>query len=244
TMPSLSLGTLKSSPDEKGNCHRLSIDALSSKSHEFVTTYKARIFSFNSDRDPRDRELVHVRFPATQGVCTDAWAECELEKSELARKLATKFNEYVRQMTRIKPDISDLEATRISFLKSQMATLDSISFVHRKRKKGDCLVFQEVLEDVFHFIGSTGDADSANHDLANPLLQTFVHFSFCHTRGQAVICGLKGTISNDQYKLVTPVIHSMGRHFGEKDGGKRAMRKVLDNHRCSALCRHLPTHFN
>ncbi|KAK3757987.1 hypothetical protein RRG08_058299 [Elysia crispata] len=363
-MPSLSLGTLKSSPDERGNCHRLSIDALSSKSYESITTYQAQIYSNNRESDPRDRELVIAKFAAAKDVDTDRWAQCELKKSELARKVARKFNEFIRQVALIRPRTCSFEGTRIDFVKSQTATLDSTSFVHRKRKKGDCLVFEDIVEAFSHFIDITGNVEiesrqrsrsrsrssstsrrssyqsnpipiPATHrdrrrsflttienrrdsytssiesitppsyeesefltrldqllgthhdpsetqrirslflaiirngfnldlrpstsfnnidddvtvecddrDIPYSLLQTFVHFFLCQTSGQAVICGLKGNKNNDQYKLTTPVIHSLGRHFGERDGGEQAMRTVLENHRCSQICRNLPDVFS
>ena len=353
-MPSLSLshGTLKSSPDENDNHHRLSIDALSKKICKRVITYKAQIYSFNKHSDPRDRDVVVVKFSADKNADLEAWAKCERWKSEFVRPLANKFNEFVRQVKRVRSNPSSIEGRRVMFLLCQTAELDSTSMADRARKRGDSLIFEDKLENFQHFMSSTGetvdgpkqgrpsrrgsvlnaeelrprsrpiaipatryyrrpslavstqcprcshafssdgdtppsyeeseqielercihisdsidsatlsrnldrrrspsvnevvdDDDLIEYDdsaVSNPLLQAFAHHFFCHTNGQAVVCGLKGTKEDDQYTLVTPVLHSLGRHFGHRDGGEQAMREVLAKHRCSWLCRDLPNVF-
>ncbi|GFN89849.1 alpha-protein kinase vwka [Plakobranchus ocellatus] len=362
-MPFLSLDTLGSSPDENGNRHRLSIDALRSKVKNNVTVYEAMAFSYSKLFDPRDRNLVIAKFPKKQD--SHSWAQCELEKSELARSMASKFKDYVQHTMATTLASRCVRETEINFLKIQTASLDSTSIVDRKRKKGECFVFEDVLEGFTNFMDGHGEAvacsrrgrrsrretisksdgrgrsepisipaaiercvpsappaefdsppsyeeselsevervlasylattaassqDSSSNnggqshlatlaarverrlselrlnsartvpdinnnsretdddifddsDVSYPVLQAFVHFVFCQTHGQAIVCGLKGTQCERGFTMTTPVFHSLRREFGCRDGGESAVRAVIANHRCSRLCHHLPEMF-
>ncbi|BFZ13023.1 hypothetical protein BsWGS_16062 [Bradybaena similaris] len=73
------------------------------------------------------------------------------------------------------------------------------------------------------------------------LLTAFIHFDFCQAQGQRIVCNLKGSCEQGhRYVLTTPTIHSLSRTFGERDEGEAGMLRVIANHECCSLCRHLP----
>ncbi|GFR71859.1 alpha-protein kinase vwkA [Elysia marginata] len=134
--------------------------------------------------------------------------------------------------------------------------LQSLMMSYPKVSESQKIAFGREIVSLLHSLSGTRESPSSDRivddfatdcderDVPEPILQAFVHFFFCHTSGQAVVCGLKGTKNEMGYELVTPVLHSLGRLFGERDGGEPAMRKVLKNHRCSSLCHHLPDVFS
>uniref|UniRef100_A0A0B7B1W5 Alpha-type protein kinase domain-containing protein n=1 Tax=Arion vulgaris TaxID=1028688 RepID=A0A0B7B1W5_9EUPU len=75
-----------------------------------------------------------------------------------------------------------------------------------------------------------------------PLLRALIHHNYCENSGQRIISNLKGTKKHgEKYTLTTPTIHSLTRSYGERDMGEKGIMKVIQNHKCSKWCRHLPS---
>ncbi|XP_013095773.2 uncharacterized protein LOC106079179 [Biomphalaria glabrata] len=71
-------------------------------------------------------------------------------------------------------------------------------------------------------------------------LEAFIHYFFTHTEGRYIISSLKGSVNNhSKFTLTTPVIHSLTKDFCDRDDGEDGIVRVISNHRCNTLCRHL-----
>ncbi|CAG5126167.1 unnamed protein product [Candidula unifasciata] len=145
-MPHLAHQTLKSSPDENGNCHRLYIEPSSDKCNKHLTTYKTKLFSYakNKFSDPRHEQICIAKFPAT-GHGTKQWATLEVRKSQLVRKTSKMFTQTFFN-----------NSSQLVFTCPQHASLDAVAIGSRKRCRGEYVVFEDKMASFEHFLDNSG----------------------------------------------------------------------------------------
>ena len=71
-------------------------------------------------------------------------------------------------------------------------------------------------------------------------LHAFSHWTWVHTKGDAMVCDMQGVRRDDRYILTDPVICSTGQIYGATDLGEVGMAHFFSTHSCTSFCSHLP----
>ena len=86
----------------------------------------------------------------------------------------------------------------------------------------------------------SSNAGYVNREVTAPAMRAFSHWSWAHTKGEALVCDLQGVRRDDRYILPDPVICSPGQTYGESDTGVVGMAHFFDTHRCTSFCSRFP----
>eukprot|EP01012_Entosiphon_sulcatum_P039272 TRINITY_DN5164_c0_g1_i2.p1 TRINITY_DN5164_c0_g1~~TRINITY_DN5164_c0_g1_i2.p1 ORF type:complete len:441 (-),score=43.45 TRINITY_DN5164_c0_g1_i2:10-1332(-) len=142
----------------------------------------------------------------------------DVEMQAIAKEYAREFN-----MRKPPKPVDFLDAFLIQCLERQRQPILAVEpYLHGKYVKHT---------NNFGFIGES--------DRNTP--QAFSHFSYCHSKGQLLICDIQGV--DDKY--TDPQIHSRdGKGFGKGNMGVEGMLKFFETHRCNSVCLYLdlPAH--
>ena len=174
---------------------------------------------------PRCGDLAVVKVFVDQAG-TESRCQTEIDKTNTAQNLTRSF--LNNQPTR---------GERLEFVKLLKALMDDRSLVtpgSRKLQRGEWVLIEEKFDKNFRtFVDRCGRVKGKNV----ALLEAFIHFSYHHTGGRLVVCGLEGSKCGSCYRLKTPIIHSLDQSYGDSDAGKGGIDRVFGNHVCNDMCR-------
>lgn len=202
-MINLSHDSLRSSPDENGNCHRLCIDPTSDRSSTHIRTYETKIYTFceNKYSDDRHEQVCIAKFPAA-GHGTRQWALLEVIKSQNVRKTAAFFAKMITN-----------EESLLKFTCPQYACLESVATGSRKRCKGEYVLCEDKMGNFEHFVDNSGrivEVSSTSRSswgnknkrskAKSSQLEAFRHLMKCHHH----YCSNLAITSSSQPYILTP----------------------------------------
>ncbi|XP_059178236.1 uncharacterized protein LOC131957443 isoform X2 [Physella acuta] len=234
TMFSLQNCTLQSEDKGDGETYWVSFEEKSfSKGNEFKV-YNGRM----NGRGPKSGDKCVVKvFRQCQG--TKSLCSCEVKKSLKAKELVRSFRELAPEQCQ------KLKMTTVYWaLMDEVSKLKLLFFTgERKLSTREAVLFEDdvrvnddkpgKLRKLTLYINSKGEKD----ELATADLEAFVHFTYHHTNGGLVICGLEGVHDEEGYFLKTPTIHSLTGEFGIKDRGMEGIKDVFSWHTCNDVCK-------
>jgi hypothetical protein len=75
-------------------------------------------------------------------------------------------------------------------------------------------------------------------EVLHPILQTFSHFTYHHTRGILLLVDLQGAVQRDQYMLTDPAMHTIDRKLlpDAANLGEPGMAAFFATHKCNRFC--------
>ncbi|XP_046361204.2 uncharacterized protein LOC124138545 [Haliotis rufescens] len=215
--------TLSSSLDETG--HRYWVSFSNSSFAKGSTSHAHK--GFLNGMGPRSGEKAIVKAfrnePGTQSRC-----DTEIAKSEKAEELAKLFN---RKFSENNLNIAFAEPLKA--LMDRIALIDVFSFSRRRLNGREWVLIEQNMGKRFQvFVKRHGEVSRTIH----PLLPAFMHFSYHHTGGDLLVCGLKGAADEVGWTLKIPTIHSVKQEYGLSDCGESGIMQVFSRHECNYIC--------
>ncbi|XP_012943820.1 uncharacterized protein LOC101859515 [Aplysia californica] len=192
----------------------------------------------NGDGQWRGGKCVVKVFKETPG--TKVLCACEVKKSDKSRQLNQAFNRMAGRKSRVR-------TTALYWAPmDEVSVLKKLFFTGRRRlTTNEIVLFEDDLRVDEERPGKERkltlymDSRGRQPYCKAKDLEAFSHFSYHHSQGQLVVCGLEGVHDSDGFVVKTPTIHSREREFGSCDRGEVGIREVFEHHVCNEICRDL-----
>jgi len=100
---------------------------------------------------------------------------------------------------------------------------------------------EEFIEGEYQKFNNNNGYVNREQEVVHPILQTFSHFTYCHTRGILVLVDLQGVVQKGCYRLTDPAIHTIDPATlpDACNLGHPGMAAFFATHHCNRFCRAL-----
>lgn len=154
----------------------------------------------------------------TGGVLEEHFFHSDIESSNMAVRLITKWNEkrFINRMVKI--------------------NLPEVWTFSSGLRTGQKVLQEPFITNYEKFNSNTGWSDDSTP--WPRVMQAISHFSFHISNGQHLLCDLQGGVYNDGVVLTDPVVMSMdGGKYGPTDLGSAGISTFFAHHDCNEFCR-------
>ena len=176
-----------------------------------------------------------------------------------ARRLARKFNEFVRENKIKVIEIEFLDVCFYSWGDKGESLLsekrldisrykkfnDNKGGVHNLTKKNEIIMLGEEKSEYVKKVEVSNEISIGNVNVIidEDIPQAFSHWTYQYTKRELLVCDLKGTAGKSQFTFTDPAIHSTepGKYGGTDHGDKGKLR-FFETHVCNSLCKRLRLH--
>ncbi|XP_046338219.2 uncharacterized protein LOC124119672 [Haliotis rufescens] len=172
-------------------------------------------------------DIVAVNIPLSK-TCPhkNAWHSNLKRYKQLHRVIESMCAEY-------KNEIFPISTCSSMVAPMKRATTWLMKTLGRDVREGEMVFIEEVFGKESVFVDSVG---RSRKDCR--ALDELIHFSFHESRGERVLCGLRGAVgANGVFHLTEPTVHSVSRTYGDTDRGVDGINRVLKEHKCTDKCR-------
>lgn len=193
--------------------------------------FRGRMFSASRHAYRSDKKGV-IKIQMMKTVTKNDWSSY-MKCCKAASSCATTFIDEL-----VTPD----NLLKIDFVAPCVAAVEKVSFpsfaskiggLQRKPEKNEyVLIEQMIMGNIQSFVPS-------NPKILGPdleYLEAFSHFTYWKSRGDLIVCDLKGVREENEFLFTCPTIHSKSKSYGPDDLGDEGIQTFFSRHECGKLC--------
>lgn len=170
------------------------------------------------------------------GFGTYSYWNSEVLKAQKASEIAKLFNKEMKRIGlpgSIKFNVPML--VEIDEVSSFMCISLLLGKPRKKMKEFEIVSVETYLDGEFEEFSR-----NSVHQSETIIPDAFTHYSWCKSKGEFIVCNMKGIRKGCNYHFTVPTVHSVDSKFGKSDRGRLAIENFFSHHQCNNLCKDLP----